>query len=178
MILILMGPTGCGKTTIGQLLARRLGWPFLDGDDYHPEANVAKMHSGIPLTDDDRRPWLEALHKEIESRNRSGQSAVLACSALRQIYRERLGVDQRAVKTVYLRGTFDLLQRRLSARRGHFMPPDLLRSQLDTLEVPRDGLVVDIDDPPDVIVAWIMSKLNQAAPTAVDAPIKRLMKKD
>jgi carbohydrate kinase (thermoresistant glucokinase family) len=172
MILVLMGPTGCGKTTIGQLLAGRLGWPFIDGDDFHPAANVAKMQSGIPLTDDDRRPWLEALRKEIESRIRAGQSTVLACSALRQIYRERLGVNQRKVKTVYLRGTFELLERRLVTRQGHFMPPALLRSQLDTLEVPRDGLVVDIDDPPEVIVTSIVGKLKQADPTAADDQIK------
>jgi carbohydrate kinase (thermoresistant glucokinase family) len=170
MILILMGPTGCGKTTIGQLLARRLGWPFIDGDDFHPAANVAKMQSGLPLTDDDRRPWLETLRREIENRIRAGQSTVLACSALKRIYRERMGVDQEAVKTVYLRGAFDLLQRRLAARRGHFMPPELLRSQLDTLEVPRSGVAVDIDDPPDAIVNRIMTTLQLTAPNSADGP--------
>ena len=128
MVLILMGPAGCGKTTVGRLLARRLGWPFLDGDDFHPAANVAKMHSGIPLDDSDRHPWLLALQKEIERRNKAGQSAILACSALKQTYRELLGVDQQTVKTVYLRGSFELLQERLGDRRDHFMPPELLRS--------------------------------------------------
>jgi carbohydrate kinase (thermoresistant glucokinase family) len=163
MVLILMGPTGCGKTTVGRLLARRLGWPFLDGDDFHPAANVAKMHSGIPLDDSDRHPWLLALQKEIERRNKAGQSAILACSALKQTYRELLGVDQKTVKTVYLRGSFELLQERLGNRRDHFMPPELLRSQLETLELPEGGLVVDIDDPPETIVARIIASLNQAA---------------
>ncbi|MCB2169283.1 MAG: gluconokinase [Deltaproteobacteria bacterium] len=163
MVLILMGPTGCGKTTIGRLLAQRLGWPFLDGDDFHPAANVAKMHSGTPLDDNDRRPWLLALRKEIEDRSRAGQSAIVACSALKRIYRELLGVDQQSVKTVYLRGSFEVLQERLSDRRGHFMPPELLRSQLETLELPEGGLVVDIDDDPAMIVTRIIASLKQAA---------------
>ncbi len=162
MILILMGPTGCGKTTIGHLLARRLAWPFIDGDDFHPAANVAKMQGGLPLTDDDRRPWLASLRREIENHIRAGQSAVMACSALKRTYRELLGVDQQVVKTVYLRGSFELLQRRIAARQGHFMPPGLLRSQLDALEEPRGGLAVDIDDPPEEIVARIMNSLEHA----------------
>jgi carbohydrate kinase (thermoresistant glucokinase family) len=163
MVLILMGPTGCGKTTVGRLLARRLGWPFLDGDDFHPAANVAKMHNGTPLNDGDRHPWLLALQKEIERRNRAGKSAILACSALKQAYRELLGVDQKTVKTVYLRGTFDVLQERLANRTNHFMPPELLRSQLEALEVPEGGLVVDIDENPAMIVTRIMASLQQAA---------------
>ena len=163
MVLILMGPTGCGKTTVGHLLAQRLKWPFLDGDDFHPAANVAKMHNGTPLNDSDRRPWLLALQKEIERRNRAGQSAILACSALKKTYRELLGVDQQAVKTVYLRGSFELLQKRLADRRDHFMPPELLRSQLETLEVPEGGLVVDIDEDPAMIVTRIIASLQQAA---------------
>ena len=163
MVLILMGPTGCGKTTVGHLLAQRLKWPFLDGDDFHPAANVAKMHNGTPLNDSDRRPWLLALQKEIERRNRAGQSAILACSALKQTYRELLGVDQQAVKTVYLRGSFELLQKRLADRRDHFMPPELLRSQLETLEVPEGGLVVNIDEDPAMIVTRIIASLQQAA---------------
>jgi gluconokinase len=162
MILILMGPTGCGKTTIGRLLAQRLGCPFIDGDDFHPDANVAKMHSGVPLDDDDRRPWLRALGREIEDRLRAGQSAVVACSALKRAYRELLGVDQQTVQTVYLRGTFDLLQQRLADRRGHFMPPELLRSQLDALEVPQGGLAIDIDEDPEVIVDRIIADLKNA----------------
>lgn len=163
MILILMGPTGCGKTTIGHLLARRLGWPFLDGDNFHPAANVAKMHSGAPLNDSDRHPWLLALQKEIKRRNKAGQSAILACSALKQAYRELLGVNQQTVKTVYLQGSFELLQERLADRRDHFMPPELLRSQLETLEVPKGGLVVDIDEDPAMIVTRIIASLKQAA---------------
>ena len=170
MILILMGPTGCGKTTIGRLLARRLEWPFIDGDDFHPVANVAKMRSGIPLDDDDRRPWLLTLRQEIEDRRHAGQSAIVACSALKRSYRELLGIDQRTVQTIYLRGSFDLLQQRLADRRGHFMPPDLLRSQIDTLEVPRGGLVVAIDDQPEAIVTRIVAALKQAALSTGAAP--------
>jgi len=170
MILILMGPTGCGKTTVGHLLARRIAWPFIDGDDFHPAANVAKMKTGAPLTDDDRRPWLAALRREIDVHIRDGQSAVLACSALKEIYRERLGVDQQTVKTIFLRGTIDLLAQRMAGRQGHFMPPELLQSQLDTLEVPREGLVVDIDDPPEVIVTRIINALQQNVPPDADGP--------
>lgn len=164
MILILMGPSGCGKTTIGRRLAQHLGWAFLDGDDYHPAANVAKMHNGVPLDDDDRRPWLRALRREIEARLRTGQSAVIACSALRQSYRDLLGVDQQTVRTVYLRGSFELLQRRLNNRRGHFMPPELLRSQLDTLEEPDGGLSVDIDADPETIVTRIVATMQGLFP--------------
>jgi carbohydrate kinase (thermoresistant glucokinase family) len=164
MILILMGPTGCGKTTIGRRLARHLGWAFIDGDDYHPAANVAKMHSGQPLNDDDRRPWLLALRREMERLMQAGKSAVLACSALKQSYRDLLGVDQQTVRTVYLRGTFDLLQRRLADRRGHFMPPELLRSQLDTLEEPDGGLSVDIDADPETIVTRIVAAMQGLFP--------------
>jgi carbohydrate kinase (thermoresistant glucokinase family) len=164
MILILMGPTGCGKTTIGRRLAKHLGWAFIDGDDYHPTANVAKMHSGLPLNDDDRRPWLLALRREIEERQRKGHSAVLACSALKRTYRDLLGVDQQTVRTVYLQGSFELLQCRLNDRRGHFMPPELLRSQLDTLEEPDGGLSVDIDADPETIVTRIVAALQSLFP--------------
>jgi carbohydrate kinase (thermoresistant glucokinase family) len=160
MILILIGPTGCGKTTIGHRLAQRLRWTFIDGDDYHPAANVAKMHGGQPLDDDDRRPWLQALHDKMEELIQAGKSAVLACSALKRIYRDLLGVDQKTIMTVYLQGSFELLQRRLANRRGHFMPPQLLRSQLETLEVPDGGLTVDIDADPEVIVDRITAALT------------------
>ena len=170
MILVLMGPTGCGKTTIGRLLAGRLAWPFIDGDDFHPTANVDKMKSGIPLTDDDRRPWLTALRRAIEDRIRTGQSAVLACSALKRVYRQILGVDQQTVKTVYLKGTFDLLQSRLAARSGHFMPPELLRSQLDTLEVPVRGLAVGIAALPEIVVDQIIDALQREGLAATGEP--------
>ena len=161
MVVILMGPTGCGKTTVGRLLAHRLGWPFLDGDDFHPEANRAKMRRGCPLDDADRRPWLLILKEKIDAWLAAGQSGVLACSALKQAYRDILGVDQRAVRTVLLIGRRALLQQRLVTRRGHFMDPNLLESQLATLEPPPDGLTVDITPEPAVIVAEIVTAIDQ-----------------
>lgn len=144
MVIILMGPTGCGKTTVGRELQLLLNWDFYDADDYHPKDNVEKMSKGIPLTDEDRRPWLEGLREEIRKWNSNSGNAILACSALKNIYRDMLGVDQKAVVTVFLKGDFDLLAERLRNRKGHYMDPNLLQSQLDTLEEPDDGLVFNI----------------------------------
>jgi gluconokinase len=160
-VLIVMGPTGCGKTTVGRLLAARLAGPFIDADDFHPPANVAKMRRGMALDDQDRRPWLEALRAEIDKWLAAGETGVLACSALKQSYRDLLGVDQNTVRTVYLAGSFALLRQRLAARRGHYMHPDLLRSQLDTLEPPSGGIVVAIDAAPEAIAAQIVNQLRQ-----------------
>ena len=148
MVIILMGPTGCGKTTVGQELQLLLNWDFYDADDYHSQENVEKMRNGIPLNDEDRKDWLEGLAKEIRKWKAGRGNVILACSALKGIYRDTLGVDQKSVVTVYLKGDFDLLAERLRNRKGHYMDPNLLESQLDTLEEPDDGLVFNIEQPP------------------------------
>ncbi len=158
-----MGPTGCGKTTVGRLLAARLGCPFIDADDFHPPANVDNMRRGIALNDADRRPWLEALRAVIDAWRGEGSGGVLACSALKKTYRDLLGIDQDTVRTVYLRGSFDLLRTRVEARHNHYMNPGLLPSQLDTLEEPLDGITADIAPPPAVIVARIIAQLKNEA---------------
>ncbi len=154
-----MGVTGCGKTTVGKLLADQLGWEFYDADDFHPPQNVEKMRSGIPLNDEDRIPWLEALANLI---HQTGPECgfVLACSALKHDYRKLLRVGLKPVQFVYLKGTSDLIRERLEARRGHYMNPKLLRSQFDTLEEPKDALYVDIAPEPEEIVASIRSGLE------------------
>jgi len=160
MVLILMGPMGCGKTAIGKMLAAELGWPFYDGDDFHPEKNFEKMRAGIALTDEDRKLWLEKLHTNIQHWSRDRQNTILACSALKQTYRDILGVDQNAVRTVYLKGSYELLRKRIEERQHPYMDKNLLRSQLDTLEEPKDGLTVDISPTPETIVSTIMNRLN------------------
>jgi gluconokinase len=160
MIIILMGVSGSGKTTIGQRLAQALGWPFYDGDQFHPQANIAKMQQGIPLTDEDRWPWLHALRVQIAAWLQQGVSAVLACSALKQAYREYLLIDETQVKLVYLKGDYDLIHARLAQRHGHFMPPELLASQFAALEEPEQGVSVDIKHPPETIVALIRQRLG------------------
>ena len=160
MIIILMGVSGSGKTTIGARLAQALGWPFYDGDQFHPPANIAKMQQGIPLTDADRWPWLHALRAHIETCVHQGVSAVLACSALRQAYREHLIIADAEVKLVYLKGDYDLIRERLAQRRGHFMPPELLASQFAALEEPEQKVVVDIVHSPDTIVELIREQLG------------------
>jgi gluconokinase len=160
MIILLMGVSGSGKTTIGQRLAQTLGWPFYDGDQFHPPANIAKMQQGMPLTDEDRWPWLHTLRARIETWVQQDMSAVLACSALKQAYREHLIIDEAEVKLVYLRGDYDLIHERLAQRQGHFMPPGLLASQFAALEEPERGVVVDIVHPPETIVALIREQLR------------------
>jgi len=160
MIIILMGVSGSGKTTIGKRLARALGWPFYDGDQFHPPENVVKMQQGMPLTDEDRWPWLHAMQAHIETWVQQGMSAVLACSALKQAYREHLVMDEAEVKLVYLKGDYDLIHERLAQRRGHFMPPGLLASQFAALEEPERSVVVDIVHPPETIVALIRGQLG------------------
>jgi len=160
MVLILMGPMGCGKTTIGKMLAEKLGWAFYDGDDFHPKKNVEKMRAGIALTDEDRKAWLEKLHANIRRWLRDKQNSILACSALKQAYRDILGVNQDTVKTVYLKGSYELLRQRIEGRQHPYMDKNLLRSQVETLEEPSDGLTVDISAPPETIVRIIMDRLN------------------
>ena len=154
-----MGVSGAGKTTIGQLLASRLGWNFVDGDDYHSPENIQKMRSGIPLTDADRAPWLDTLRALIADWSASRKNTVLACSALKQAYRERLQVSPE-VKIVYLKGTPEVLRQRLHTRTGHFMTERMLASQLASLEVPEDAVAVDADRSPAEIVTEIQSRLS------------------
>ncbi len=160
MVLILTGPMGCGKTTIGKMLAEKLGWPFYDGDNFHPKENVEKMRAGIALTDEDRRLWLEKLRDIIKRRLKEGQNTILACSALKQSYRNILGVDQKNVRTVYLEGTYEVLRKRIEERQHPYMNKELLRSQLDTLEEPQGGLLVDISATPEMIVNTIIQNLK------------------
>jgi len=159
VIVVLMGVTGVGKTTIGRILAQDMGWPFLDADDFHPPANVAKMRSGIPLNDIDREPWLAALRFEIDARLLRGDSAVLACSALKQAYRDRLHASE-AVRFVHLRGDAALIRERLLARTGHYMDPGLLASQFAALEEPLGVLAVDIGPTPQEIASFIEEALG------------------
>ena len=154
-----MGVSGSGKTTVGKLLASELGWEFLEADDLHPPANIEKMQRGIPLDDADRDPWLDAIAKGLDTRVRAGRNAVLACSALKHAYRQRLRVSP-DVRFVYLKGSFEEIEERLGDRRGHFFSPDLLESQFEALEEPLDALVVDVSDPPETIVRQIMRTLE------------------
>jgi gluconokinase len=160
MVIILMGVSGAGKTTVGKRLAQVLGWRFLEGDDFHPPANVAKMASGQALTDEDRAPWLERLRQAIAEALAQGEDVVLACSALRQAYRERLTVDAARVRWVYLWAPREVIARRLAQRTGHFMPPSLLDSQLQTLEAPADALRVDVTAGLDEVVATLRAALG------------------
>lgn len=163
MIIILMGVSGSGKTTIGKRLAAELGWSFHDADAFHPPENIAKMRSGTPLDDDDRAAWLAAMRALLEEALRAQRSLVLACSALKQTYRERLQVEANEVKFVFLKGSFELIARRMQNRKGHFMPPQLLRSQFETLEEPEDTLTFDVALPPKKIVQQIKKALGLAS---------------
>lgn len=160
MVVIVMGVSGSGKTTVGQRLAGALGYRFLDADAFHPPENIAKMAAGRALTDEDRWPWLERLRELIRSAQASGEGLVLACSALRRVYRERLSVDAAKERWVYLRAPRELLAQRLAARRGHYMPPALLDSQLAALEVPEDALAVDVSADVDTVVATLLHELG------------------
>lgn len=159
MIVIVMGTTASGKTTIGSLLAERLGWEFVDGDDFHPAANVEKMKHGIPLTDADREPWLRALHDKIVQWSAEERDVVLACSALKQSYRDELRAT-RDVRFVYLKGSYELFSQRVLARKGHFAKQDLLASQFAALEEPTDAITVDAAPSPEQIVEEVRAQLG------------------
>ena len=159
-VVILIGAMGCGKTTIGQKLAESLGWQFLDADDFHSKQNVKKMKTGTALTDEDRLPWLKTLHDEIQSWLGQEQNTILACSALKQSYRDILEVDQISTLTVYLKGSFELILERMKSRNHAYMNNALLQSQLDTLEEPGDGFVVDISPSPETIVSDIIELMD------------------
>jgi gluconokinase len=163
MIVIVMGVAGSGKTTIGRLLAKSTGFQFVDTDTLHSPANVAKMKSGIPLTDSDRAPWLSAVRDRIVAAANRQQSLIVACSALKEAYRSFLA-DGLPVVWTYLKGHPDVLRRRLQRRTGHFMTADLLNSQLDALEEPTDAIVVDSSQPPQVIADEILDRLRERRP--------------
>jgi gluconokinase len=161
LILVVMGVSGCGKTTIGTALANSLGWRFVEGDSFHPPANVEKMRRGQPLDDADRWPWLDRISASIAEWNRAGQDVVLSCSALKQAYRERIAGASSGVQFVYLKGTQALIAERIAKRRHQYMPSSLLPSQLAALEEPREAIVVDIGQSPETIVAQILARLGR-----------------
>jgi carbohydrate kinase (thermoresistant glucokinase family) len=158
-VIVVMGVSGSGKTTIAEALAARLGWAFIDGDALHPAANVAKMRGGTALTDEDRWPWLDAIAAWIDARRADGHG-VVTCSALRRVYRDRLLAGRGDVRLVYLQGSFALISARQAARKGHFMPSSLVASQFATLEEPgvdEHPITVSVDASPEEIVAAVMA---------------------
>ena len=158
-----MGVSGCGKTKVGKALARELGWRFIDADDLHPETNVAKMARGVPLTDEDRWPWLDRVVAEMRRSSAAAEHAVVACSALKQAYRDRLAAGG-DVHVVYLKGDAATIAPRIAHRSGHFMPASLLPSQYAALEEPHNAIVVDIRDPLEAKVASITRALQDRLP--------------
>ena len=157
---VVMGVSGCGKSSVGKALADSLGWGFYDADDFHPPANVAKMATGIPLNDSDRASWLASLHELISSSLKADKPGVLACSALKERYRQQLIKSNDGVQIVYLKGSYDLIWSRMGKRTDHFMKPQMLRSQFETLEEPTNALTIDISLPVDEIVREIISDLS------------------
>ena len=157
MIAVVMGVSGAGKTAIGEALARELGWRFIDADDYHPEANVAKMAAGQPLDDDDRRPWLDRLNAVMKEE----KDAVVACSALKERYRQRLARGIERIEWVWLKGDFELIQSRLLGRRHRYMPASLLPSQFSALEPPTHAIAVDVSADVEACVAAIATQLRR-----------------
>jgi gluconokinase len=157
-----MGPAGSGKTTVGKLLASQLSWEFADADDFHSPANIDKMSRGIPLTDEDRLPWLDSIRKKMQQWEEQGKNAVITCSALKRSYRELLGFhsNDENVKLVYLKGAYDVLLERLRARKGHYMREQMLASQLADLEEPANALTIDAANSPVQIVAEIRRTMD------------------
>ena len=158
MVVLLMGVSGAGKSTVGKLLASELGWEFADADDFHPAANVEKMRNGIPLTDTDRGPWLESLRAVIADWIEAGKNGVLACSALKKAYRDMLVVGSE-VRVVYLKADREVLRERLLGRHGHYMKEGLLESQIATLEEPTGAIVVNGDESPEDVAREIRVRL-------------------
>ena len=160
MIIIIMGVAGSGKTRVGGLLAKDLDWPFFDGDDFHSQENIAKMSQGIPLTDQDRQTWLTSLERIIENLLADGKSAVLACSALKQAYRDQLRIDPQQILFFYLKADPSLVHHRLEQRQDHFMKPEMAESQFKTLEEPADAVVFDAGPAPEIIANQMITVIN------------------
>jgi carbohydrate kinase (thermoresistant glucokinase family) len=160
VIVVLMGVSGAGKTTIGTALAKKLGWRFIDADDYHPPENVAKMAAGAPLTDADRRPWLEAINRELWKADARNEDAVLACSALKEAYRRRLIDGITRHQLVFLNGSLELIRSRLSERRHRYMPASLLESQFATLEPPGRAIEINVAASVEDCVAAIAARIS------------------
>ena len=160
MIVVVMGVSGAGKTTIGEALAQRLGWDFIDADDYHPPANVAKMEAGKPLEDEDRWPWLDKLNQILKKE----KNAVVACSALKEAYRQRLTAGLARFEIVYLHGSFELIHARIAERKHRYMPSELLESQFATLEPPARAIAIDVAAEFSACVAAIVSRLRLNGP--------------
>ena len=152
-----MGVSGCGKSTIGRLLADRLGWDFLDADDFHSPENIKKMVDGIPLNDADRAPWLSTLNHMLISTLATGRHPIMACSALKESYRAVLFQGSVGLQLIYLKGSYELIWSRISKRKGHYMGPGMLKSQFDALEEPVQALIIDVSLPPEEIVEKIIS---------------------
>jgi len=159
VIILLMGPAGAGKTTVGELLASQLGWEFADGDSFHSSANIKKMSRGEPLTDQDRLPWLQAIREVMVRWEEQGQNGIMACSALKGSYRETLRIDS-SMKLVYLKGAYELLHKRLRSRKGHYAGAQLLASQLADLEEPADAITIDASLSPEKIAVEIRKQLG------------------
>jgi gluconokinase len=155
---IVMGVAGSGKTTVGKALAKKLDWDFFDADDFHPSGNIAKMAAGIPLNDSDRTPWLAALSDLLFSTLKAGRHPVVACSALKESYREQLLDGKDGIEVIYLKGSYDLLLERLSGRQGHFMKPEMLKSQFSTLEEPQNALILDVSMPLNKMLDLVLEK--------------------
>ena len=164
MMVVLMGVSGCGKTTVGLVLAERTGWRLYDADEFHSAASIEKMRSGIALEDADRWPWLDRMNAMLVEKQAQGESVLLACSALKQKYRERLAKGCTQLHWVYLKGDFGLIRRRLEARKNHYMKAGLLESQFAALEEPRDAIVVDIDAEPGAIADAVLRQLQASPP--------------
>lgn len=160
MVILIMGVSGSGKTTIGEGLASELNWKFRDADEFHPSENIEKMRQGIPLNDDDRRPWLQALRQAIDEALQTNTNLILTCSALKAAYRQVLGEPSDKIKFVYLKGSFELIEQRLKQRQGHYMKADLLKTQFDALEEPVDAIAIDIAQSPSVITQQIKNCLH------------------
>jgi len=159
MVLIIMGVSGCGKTTVGKMLSEKLGWKYFEGDDYHSKENVEKMSKGVPLSDDDRKPWLLKLRSIIEDSLASGTNIILSSSALKESYRKILKVND-GVKFIYLKGSYELIESRMRLRKDHFMKPGMLRSQFEALEEPSDAIAIDINQSLEEIEKNILKEIQ------------------